>query len=698
MNRLSKPCRLLLRTVCLVLAVLLGLGQATAAAAPGGSEATAVQGTLDLSGWSFPDRDILLLNGEWEFYLNKLLEPSVEPEEIGQPRSYAAVPRAWGSGNPAAPSGEAYGTYRLRIVLSPEQEGALKALYIRNTASAYRIYVNGVHLGGNGRVGTARAEMEPKNYAKMYTFPVHAGSNEVLIQVSNYVQRKGGLWSPILFGEPEAIADKKDSNVAVQLFISSALLMLGLYHMAVCVLRKRDKLSLLTGGACLLICIRSLLLGDTLLVRLFPGVPWEWAVKFEYWGVYLSLSLFAAFVRLLFPKETNRTVLRVLHTVNLAVSASLLLLPARVYTHWIWYLEGLLVGAALYLFCATLLAVKRKRVGARLISVAGLLILVTVIHDILYYSDYIEGVDLAPFGVLAFFFTQTLVVALKFSKAYEDVEHLSGELSEVNHKLEEKIQERTKALEVSNSYLVYANEHLNRVENSRRELIANITHELGTPMTSIQGYMKAFLDGVVQPEKQYIQIIYDKIQLAERLVQDLFDLTKLEEGQTSFHMVDVIVEELFGEQFSMFRWDVENAGLSFRMDKPECSPDRLAVIRIDPIRIRQVLINLIGNALNYTGVGGSVTLTGSYSGDRLIIAVADTGRGIDPAVLPHIFDRFVKDSGPRLNAKGGSGLGLAIAKEIVLHHGGNMTVRSEPGKGSTFSFDLPVEFIPMVVD
>lgn len=670
-----------------------------AAVRASGEEAapSASEGVLDLRNWDFRSRGTVVLNGEWEFYWNKLYEPSWFAEH-GTGRTFASVPHVWRPGNPAAPNREGAATYRLTVLLDREGAKALKALYIRNAATAYRLWWNGEPMLENGKVGMSREEMIPRNFAKSAALAPREGRNELVIQVSNYVQRKGGLWDPILFGSADDVTEARDNKIVSQLVIAAALLTLGTYHLAQVLLRRRDRLSLLVSGYCFLIAIRTLLLGDTLLARYAPSLTWEWAVKLEYWGFYLGLPFISLFIYQLFPNEASRRPISVICGVSLMFSALVLAAPARIYTYSMLYYELFLGAAVVYLFAVVILAALRKRTGARLCVASGIVIIATVIHDVLYYSHLIKGYDLSPYGVLLFFFGQTLIVAQKFSKAYEDVELLSAELGSINHKLEEKIQERTRALEVSNAYLVYANEHLNRVENSRRELIANITHELGTPMTSIQGYMKALLDGVVQPEKQYIQIIYDKLQMAERLVQDLFDLTKLEEGQTSFHLVDVIVDELFAEQFSMFQWDAAAHDIRFELYKPECSEELLALVRIDPVRIRQVMSNLVHNAIQYTAPGGDIVIRGEYINDRLIVTVTDTGKGIDPDLLPYIFDRFVKGDGPRRNAKGGTGLGLAIAKEIVLHHGGIMTASSEPGKGSTFRFDLPVEFIPMVVD
>lgn len=698
MKRIPPHYRKTLRLVLISFWILLLTVPVPARASPG-ENAKAVEGVLNLEDWDFTRQGTVFLNGEWEFYWNKLYDPDRTPTGEWTGGAYAGLPHVWGPDDPVAPEREGAATYKLTVVLDKSEEGKLKSLYIRNAATAYRLWWNGKLLLENGRVGLSREEMSPKNYAKTVSFNTRAGPNELVIQVSNYVQRKGGLWDSIEFGDADAIGASRESRVAFQIFIASALLTLGLYHFALFILRKRDQLSLLVGGNCINIAVRTLTLGDTLLVRCFPGMDWEWAVKLEYWGFYLGVPIFSLFVYKLFPREMNKRVIYALVGIGLLFSGIVLVFPARIYTAYtLGYYEVFLGLAVVYHFYTVILAAWRGRVGARLCVYSSVVMILTVSHDMLYYNHIITGFDLAPYGVLLFFFGQTLIVAQKFSKAHEDVELLSAELSGINLKLEEKIQERTKALEVSNSYLVYANEHLNRVENSRRELIANITHELGTPMTSVKGYMKALLDGVVQPERQYIRIIYDKLLMAERLVQDLFDLTKLEEGQTSFHLVDVIVDELFEDHFSKFQWDVVNQGHRFEIIGPECTEDLLAIVRIDPIRIRQVVSNLIHNALNNTAPGGSISIRGTYGNERLVVTVTDTGNGIDPELLPYIFDRFVKGAGSRSNTRNGSGLGLAIAKEIVLHHGGIMTVSSEPGKGSSFQFDLPVEFIPMVVD
>lgn len=657
----------------------------------------APEGVVEFPAWDFAEQGIVSLTGQWEFYWGRFLEPTDFVDGAPSVDALVSLPHMWGRDGRETEH-EGFATYRLRIRLDAGQARDLKALYVNEISTAYKLYINGELMAKTGDVGDSRATMEPKSYSKSIVFHPREGDNELIIQVSNFVHRKGGILSRIQFGDESDIARSRELHSSKQVFVAAALAVMGAYHLALRFLRRKDTISMLAGIICGLMTLRVMVLGDSMLALFTPWIKWEWATKVEFLTVFLGIPLIMIFIRLVYPQEVRRSISRLIVWVCSIFFAMALLTPPSTFT----YIEVpfclILIGIMGYWIYVLMQAVRYKRIGALPNLMAALVMVASVVNDILYNNHYIETMELSSYGVLLFFFVQTLVIAHKYSKAFVDVEHFSSELALMNQKLEGKIKERTEALEVTNAYLVYANEHLNQLENSRRELIANVTHELGTPMTSIQGYMKALLDGVIQPEKQYIQIIYDKIQMAERLVQDLFDLTKLEEGQTTFHMVDVIVDELFQEHFSVFKWDVEGQGIQFELIRPESVEDQLPVVRLDPIRIRQVITNLVHNALNYTDQGGTIAIRGEYGLDRLIIQVTDTGKGIDPAVLPNIFDRFVKTSGPRKYTKDGSGLGLAIAREIVMHHGGILTVQSELGKGSTFQFDIPVEFIPMVVD
>ncbi len=657
-------------------------------------EPPAKNGILDLTSWNFEQNGTLLLTDGWELYRDRLLGPEDFEGSALQPDAYVKLPHVWKN---RTDTGEGLATYRLQIVLSPDQTLTKKAMRVLDIHSAYRIFVNGRLSGDSGELGASPGPPEAAVYPSIVIFPVMEGSNEIIIQVSNSTYQKGGLQSSFSFGEPLEVYKYRERGLAWKLSVMAALATLGIYHLALFRMRKNDRMSLVISITCLLMSLRIMVLNDGILTLMAPSLAALWS-KLEYFTLYAGIPFLLATIQLLYPKEVSKRVTGAMWLFGGALAVSVLVLPVKLYS--CTFIPFLVFLLAVLGYCLFVLgyAVARSRTGAWINTLCVFMLFAAVINDLLFEQGLVQSVNLMPISVFLFAFAETLVIAHRYSKAYVDVENVSGQLAQLNQQLEEKIKERTEALEITNAHLMYANEHLHQLETSRRELIANVTHELGTPMTSIQGYMKALLDGVIQPEKQYIQLLYDKIQMADRLVQDLFDLTKLEEGQTTFHMVDVIVDDLFDEYFSSFQWDVENQGIHFLLQKPETIQEGLPVARIDPIRIRQVITNLVHNALNYTEEGGTITIRGEYGRDRLVIQVTDTGKGIDPQLLPHIFDRFVKGNGKKRSARDGSGLGLAIAREIVMHHGGILTVHSEYGKGSTFQFDIPIEFIPMVVD
>ncbi|MEK8131130.1 ATP-binding protein [Paenibacillus filicis] len=650
------------------------------------------------------------LRGPWTFVRDRLLEPedfkkAADPSELG-PAYVVSLPHDWGRpGDESAPGSQGYGTYRLLVSFDPEGDRDVKALYIPAAASSYKLWINGGLQAEIGKVGTSRGEMQPKNYARVYYFQAQPGMNEVVLQVSNFVQRKGGLWTELYMGDAPAVTQLRETNIVKQLVISIALLTLGGYHLALFMLRKLDRLSLLIGVFCTLLALRSLLLGDTLLVRFFPDIPWELAVKVEYLAPYWGIPIFVLFIRLLYPAEMPRRAAYLLSAAGFALSLVVLLFPARIFTYSLHTFQFYMIGIFVYVTCIFILAICRRREGALLNGLSSLVIFAAALNDMLYYSGVVETADFVPYGVMQFMIVQTLIVALKFSKAYYKVEKLSDELLVLNATLEDRIRDRTKELERNRDQLEEVNRHLKQAESSRQRLLANISHELGTPMTSVQGYLKAMLDGFIRPgDRSYLQMIYDKVVLVSRLVQDLFDLSKLEAGKSTFHFTYVTVDDLFHDYIGKYRLDVENRQLRFDLVPPD--PAELGgtpLVSVDPFRIQQVIGNIIFNALKFTPPGGRISIRGTVGvkpdhplEGMLTIALSDTGAGIDPSVLDHVFDRFVKGSG-ELSGEG-SGLGLAIVKEIIQIHGGSVEAESRPGRGSTFRLTLPVEILPEELD
>jgi two-component system sensor histidine kinase BaeS len=218
-------------------------------------------------------------------------------------------------------------------------------------------------------------------------------------------------------------------------------------------------------------------------------------------------------------------------------------------------------------------------------------------------------------------------------------------------------------------------------EEQRRTLLADVSHELRTPLTVITGNLEAILDGVYPADAAHLSPILDETRVMERLIDDLRTVALSEAGTLALHPEPTDPDIVIGEVLHAFGPGATAAGVTLATD----SSDDLPILDIDPVRIREVLSNLVANALRHTPAGGTISVGGSLTPKSAILTVRDTGPGIDPELVPYVFDRFVKGAGSR-----GSGLGLAIARGLVEAHGGTISVDSPAGGGTTFRVELPL--------
>jgi len=217
-------------------------------------------------------------------------------------------------------------------------------------------------------------------------------------------------------------------------------------------------------------------------------------------------------------------------------------------------------------------------------------------------------------------------------------------------------------------------------ERSRQALLADVSHELRTPLAVIRGSLEAIVDGVHPADEAHLAAIVEETRVMERLVEDLRTIAQAEGGTLPLHPEPTDLADLASEVVASLATEAGRGGVTLTGDVPE----DLAPLDVDPVRIREVVANLVTNALRHTPAGGRVTVRVRAAPEHAELQVADTGPGIDPAILPHVFDRFVKTPG-----SGGSGLGLAIARDLVVAHGGTIEVVSPPGGGATFTVRLP---------
>ena len=229
-------------------------------------------------------------------------------------------------------------------------------------------------------------------------------------------------------------------------------------------------------------------------------------------------------------------------------------------------------------------------------------------------------------------------------------------------------------------------ENLERSEQLRRNMIADIAHELRTPLSNLKGYVEAIRDGMVKPEPDAIRSLDEEAMMLSQLVNDLQELSLAEAGELKLDCQKENIIKLLKQIAGVKQSQAAAKGISLSADLPK----KLPRVNIDSRRISQVLLNLIDNAITHTPQGGIITITARKLDNWVEIGVEDTGEGIPAEHLPNVFERFYRVDKSRARATGGTGLGLAIARSLIEAHGGKIEVQSEEGKGSHFAFTIPM--------
>ncbi len=231
--------------------------------------------------------------------------------------------------------------------------------------------------------------------------------------------------------------------------------------------------------------------------------------------------------------------------------------------------------------------------------------------------------------------------------------------------------------------------HLKQLDRMKNEFVSTVSHDLRTPLATIHGFADVLGHMVDGEAREYAQRIQAHTMRMAALVDELLDLGKIESGVEAVQ-VPCRLEELVAEAVEAASFQAQSRGVAVQAAVPRLS----RTVHGNPLRLRQVLDNLLGNALKYTPAGGSVTVQAWEREDRVLVTVQDSGIGIPPEALPRVFEKFYRVPGAGTSQAPGTGLGLAIVKAIVEQHGGQVWAESQPGKGSTFGFFLPWQYQP----
>lgn len=303
-----------------------------------------------------------------------------------------------------------------------------------------------------------------------------------------------------------------------------------------------------------------------------------------------------------------------------------------------------------------------------------------------------QALFVSGFAALAAAIVVSLFVSRRIVEPLHTLSTVSRRLAEGFYRERTRISSDDEIAQLSQSVNQLA-DALDQTERRRLALLADVTHELRTPLATIGGYMEGLLDGVIKPSTQTFSLILNETSRLQRLIEDLELLSRVEAGQLPVVARRTDLEEVLRGVVTQFEpiFAANQVSLTLTVEA------QLPHVWADPDRINQVLINILSNAYRYTPAGGRVMVRAAYHEQTVVVAVRDTGVGIDAEHLSHVFERFYRVDKSRARHSGGNGIGLAIVRHLVYAQGGEIWAESEgPGKGTTFFFTVPLA--PVVVE
>lgn len=322
----------------------------------------------------------------------------------------------------------------------------------------------------------------------------------------------------------------------------------------------------------------------------------------------------------------------------------------------------------------------------------GYVLVVSSAHAL---SEYVwnntQALLLTGLSVMMLAFVILYLLTYRMVKPLRQMANATRQFSNGDFSVRVKVDGQDEVAELANALNGMANS-LSSVEEMRRSFIANVSHDLRTPMTTISGFIDGILDGTIPPEKhkEYLRIVSDETKRLSRLVRSMLDLSRIDSGQVKLNPVVFDLTAVFCNTLLLFEQRIEQKEIAIEGIN-HCEP---LMVTADYDLLQQVVYNLLDNAVKFTEKGGSISFAVFHEPGRAGYCIRNTGAGIPAAELPHIFERFYKSDRSRGLDKTGTGLGLYIVKSLINAHGGEITVRSRENEYCEFSFWLPAQSPP----
>jgi len=580
----------------------------------------AVDGVIDLrtNSLSAP----ISLDGIWQFY----------PGQLGTSGNalWLKMPSAWNGIHEA----HGCGTMRIQILLPANVRDL--ALRIPDIGTASSVIINGKEAIQSGVVSCDAGRSIPHIQPRLVSLPEGAAV-DLEIRAANFSDRKGGAWGSVLIGPRNVLEHNRSVNEGYEALLAGATMLMGLYHLSLYAFRRRDRGPLFFGVFCILMGMRSVLTGERWILSAIPDLPFALSFRAEYLTGYLAVPVFLHFFHRLHAGHLQE---RWLHLFDLAAwpACAALLLPAEYYTRTLPYYHGVVLAATAYVLFCTVRLSWRGILEARL-GLGGVLILaVCIVLDVLHNEHIVRARLLVPLGLTLFLFFQSVILAVRFSRAFTESESLADRLV--------------------------------AFDRLKDNFLADISHELRVPLHGIIGTAENLLSNGGITERTPIETIRYSARMLSTLVQDILDFSRLRNNDIRLEVRPVDLRAAVSLVFDTTGAFARRRGLELRNSVTEG-----IVVSADEFRLQQILFNLIGAAVKHAQAG-AVDVRAWVQGQRIQIEVSAAGADAELFEVP-------ENSGAGDERAGG--ISLSIARALVELHGSKL---EENSLARSFRFHL----------
>jgi len=652
----------------------------------------AIKGVLDLRDYNFFEEGILDVKGEWLFYWEEVIEPSALSDADA---TVIPVPSSWKSLSDLIPGIESkgFGTYNLKILM-PDNVQRL-AFRFTGVYSGSGYYINGKNIGFNGFPGTNKYQSVFSSRPSLHTCSIDDSIVELVVHVSNFDHKLGGIRGGMEIGFPMQVMSERADRQSFEYFLLGAFLFAGFFFLGMFLIHA-DLDKLYFSLICLIMTIRIIFLseGGDLNFDWMNGTAY---IRMNYLTFSLLVPLFIVMIRYVYPHEFPKTLFKIFIWVCIFMIIIVIITPISFFTGALVYYAIFFIFISLTLITVLMRAWMRGRAFALGFAVGIFIIIAGSLNDVLYYFDLISTAKLSYFTTFVYLLVYAIIFSLKSNEMVQQSEKLADEISMVNDNLESLVEDRTAELKLKSNEL---EQHQLQLEENNRDLqqmnsirsmfITVIGHDIRGPV----GYNSQMLELLLtekrskKEEREILTLLVNSSKATMDLLENLLIWGRSKIGNLPANRELLDVRFIVNETAELFTFALKEKRIGLNIDVSTSLK-----VYSDKEQFKMLLRNLLSNAIKFTGVAGEVEISASVSdkGNEVIFKVSDTGIGIPSVMINNLFisDELYSTEGTKKEK--GSGIGLKICQEILKLNNGWIKVKSKTGKGSVFTFGLPVD-------